>query len=98
MPVKTKRKQRFKENLGEKIGGLDELLNSTSLQGIWEGMIEEQAFKQEEGDFKKPSAVDAYFWPQKLEKYSHLKVKRIKIMLTVKLESFKNAFRGIHMP
>lgn len=58
-PVKTKTKWRFKEKLGEEIGG--ELLSSTSLQGIQEGMIQEQAFKEEEGDFKKAFSSGCLF-------------------------------------
>lgn len=37
VPVKMKRKQRFRENLGDKIGELVELLSSSSSQGVLKG-------------------------------------------------------------
>lgn len=43
--MKKKRKQRFRESLGGKVGELIVLISSASLQGVPEGLIEEQAFK-----------------------------------------------------
>lgn len=50
--MQKKRKQRFRENLAGKTEELVVLVSSASLQGVLEGMVEEQAFKQEEADLK----------------------------------------------
>lgn len=43
--MQKKRKQRFRENLAGKTEELVVLVSSASLQGVLEGMVEEQAFK-----------------------------------------------------